>query len=47
MHGARSELMQRAIEFLHAHGWETEATRTDHYSIGDDYVDEVMMTYRL
>ena len=26
----------RAIAFLHAHGWETEATRTDHYSIGDD-----------
>jgi ribosomal protein S18 acetylase RimI-like enzyme len=32
-----------AIEFLKAHGWETEAVRSDHYKIGDDYVDEVML----
>ncbi|WP_435349616.1 GNAT family N-acetyltransferase [Haloarchaeobius sp. HRN-SO-5] len=32
-----------AIEFLERHGWETEAVRKDHYRIGGEYVDEVMM----
>ena len=36
-----------AIEFLEAHGWETEAVRERHYRIGDEYVDEVMMAKRL
>jgi ribosomal protein S18 acetylase RimI-like enzyme len=34
---------EAAIAFLEDHGWETEAVREDHYKIGDDYVDEVMM----
>ena len=34
---------ETAIAFLESHGWETEAVREDHYKIGDDYVDEVMM----
>ena len=34
---------ERAIGFLEDHGWETEAVREQHYRIGDDYVDEVMM----
>jgi L-amino acid N-acyltransferase YncA len=34
---------ERAIAFLEEHGWETEAVREQHYHIGDDYVDEVMM----
>ncbi len=34
---------QAAIQFLAGHGWETEAIREDHYKLGDDYVDEVMM----
>lgn len=37
---------ERAIEFLDAHGWDTEAIRKDHYTIGDRHVDEVMMAYR-
>lgn len=37
---------ERALEFLDAHGWETEAIRKDHYTIDDEYVDEAMMTYR-
>ncbi|WP_276281989.1 bifunctional helix-turn-helix transcriptional regulator/GNAT family N-acetyltransferase [Halorussus caseinilyticus] len=36
-----------AIEFLKDHGWETEAVREDHYKIGGDYVDEVMMAVDL
>lgn len=36
---------ERAIEFLDAHGWDTEAIRRDHYTIGDETVDEVMMAY--
>ncbi|WP_251343952.1 GNAT family N-acetyltransferase [Haloplanus halophilus] len=34
---------EAAIDFLEAHGWETEAVREDHYRIDDEYVDEVMM----
>lgn len=37
---------ESAIEFLEAHGWETEAVRTDHYRIDEEYVDEVMMAKR-
>jgi ribosomal protein S18 acetylase RimI-like enzyme len=36
-----------AIEFLETAGWETEATRADHYKMAGGYVDEVMMAYRL
>ncbi|WP_336034990.1 GNAT family N-acetyltransferase [Halobacterium yunchengense] len=36
-----------AIAFLEAHGWETEATRADHYKLGDEYVEEVMLAVRL
>ena len=32
-----------AIEFLEAHGWETEAVREKHYKIDGEYTDEVMM----
>lgn len=34
---------EAAIAFLEANGWGTEAIRSDHYRIGDEYVDEVMM----
>jgi len=37
----------RAIAFLEAHGWETEAVRENHYKIGGEYVDEVMMAIEL
>ncbi|NHN58426.1 MULTISPECIES: bifunctional helix-turn-helix transcriptional regulator/GNAT family N-acetyltransferase [Halorussus] len=36
-----------AIGFLEDHGWETEAVREDHYKIGGEYVDEVMMAVEL
>ena len=36
-----------AIAFLESHGWGTEAVRADHYKIGDDYVDEMMMAVRI
>ncbi len=36
-----------ALEFLTVHGWDTEAIRRDHYTIDDEYVDEVMMAYEL
>ncbi len=32
-----------AIEFLEGHGWEVEAVRSEHYRIGGEFVDEVMM----
>ncbi|WP_436900693.1 N-acetyltransferase family protein [Halovenus halobia] len=34
-----------ALSFLEDHGWETEGIRRDHYTIGDELVDEVMMAY--
>ena len=34
-----------ALAFLESHGWETEGVRRDHYTIGDELVDEVMMAY--
>ncbi|MFC3478289.1 GNAT family N-acetyltransferase [Halobacterium litoreum] len=36
-----------AVAFLEANDWETEAVRADHYKLGDEYVDEVMMAVRL
>lgn len=36
---------ESAIEFLDSHGWQTEAIRRNHYTIGDKHVDEVMMGY--
>ena len=38
---------QGAIAFLEDHGWETEAVRENHYKIGDEYVDEVMLALSL
>ena len=38
---------EAAIAFLEARGWEVEARRADHYRLGDEYVDEVMMARRL
>ena len=35
------------IEFLEAHGWNTEAIRRDHYRIDGEFVDEVMMAVEL
>lgn len=34
-----------ALSFLESHGWDTEGIRRDHYTIGDELVDEVMMAY--
>jgi ribosomal protein S18 acetylase RimI-like enzyme len=34
-----------ALDFLENRGWETEGVRKDHYTIGDRYVDEVMLAY--
>lgn len=36
---------EEAIEFLEDNGWETEATRPDHYLVGGESVDEVMMAH--
>lgn len=36
-----------AIDFLEARGWETEAVRANHYRLGDDYADEVMLARTL
>lgn len=36
-----------AIEFLEGRGWETEAVREDHYKLGEEYADEVMLAKRL
>ena len=38
---------ETAIDFLETHGWETETVREDHYKIGEDYVDEVMLAVEL
>jgi ribosomal protein S18 acetylase RimI-like enzyme len=34
---------QRAIDWLETRGWEVEAVRENHYRVGGEYVDEVMM----
>jgi ribosomal protein S18 acetylase RimI-like enzyme len=36
---------ESAVAFLETHGWEVEAVREDHYRIGGEYTDEVMMAY--
>jgi ribosomal protein S18 acetylase RimI-like enzyme len=36
-----------AIRFLEDHGWNTEAMRKDHYTIGEKTVDELMMARKL
>jgi ribosomal protein S18 acetylase RimI-like enzyme len=41
------ETNERAVAFLEAHGWETEAVRSNHYKIDGNYVDEVMMAVDL
>jgi len=38
---------EEALEMLEAHGWEREATRSDHYRVGGDLVDEVQLATRL
>lgn len=38
---------ETAIDLLEDHSWETEAVRKDHYLIGDEFVDEVMMARKL
>lgn len=38
---------ENACDFLEHHGWEVEAIREDHYKIGGEYVDEVMMAVDL
>ncbi len=38
---------ETAIELLKNYGWETEAVRADHYLVGDEFVDEVMMARKL
>jgi len=34
-----------ALSFLESHGWHTEGIRRNHYTLGDEAVDEVMMGY--
>jgi ribosomal protein S18 acetylase RimI-like enzyme len=34
---------ERAIEFFEERGWQVEAVRENHYKLGDEYIDEVMM----
>lgn len=36
-----------ALDFLADHGWVTEGIRKNHYTVGDDRVDEVMMAYEI
>ncbi|QIO20995.1 GNAT family N-acetyltransferase [Haloarcula sp. JP-L23] len=36
---------ENALSFLEAHGWHTEGIRRNHYTVGDEEVDEVMMAY--
>ncbi|WP_254272452.1 GNAT family N-acetyltransferase [Haloarcula marina] len=38
---------ERALAFLESHGWHTEGIRRNHYTLGDDTVDEVMMARTL
>ena len=38
---------ERAIEFFEDRGWEVEAVRENHYKLGDEYLDEVMMALAL
>lgn len=36
-----------ALDFLAAHDWRTEGVRKQHYTLGDERVDEVMMAYTI
>lgn len=36
-----------ALDFLEGHGWSTEGVRRQHYSLGDEQVDEVMMAHTI
>ncbi|WP_446685164.1 N-acetyltransferase family protein [Haladaptatus pallidirubidus] len=38
---------ETAIDLLEDFSWETEAVRKDHYLVGDEFVDEVMMARKL
>jgi len=38
---------EEALDLLDAHGWEREATRTDHYRIDGELVDEIQLATRL
>ncbi|MDQ2052567.1 GNAT family N-acetyltransferase [Natronolimnohabitans sp. A-GB9] len=38
---------EAAIEFFEDRGWTIEAVREDHYKLGDEYIDEVMMAIEL
>jgi len=38
-------ITENAMVFLEDHGWHTEGIRRNHYSIGGEQVDEVMMAY--
>jgi ribosomal protein S18 acetylase RimI-like enzyme len=44
---ALPETNEEAIEFLKSRGFEIEAVREDHYKIGGEYVDEVIMAKKL
>jgi ribosomal protein S18 acetylase RimI-like enzyme len=38
---------ERAIEFFEGRGWGVEAVRENHYKLGEEYIDEVMMALEL
>ncbi len=38
---------ETATELLEEYSWETEAVRKDHYLVGEEFVDEVMMARKL
>lgn len=40
-----AETNMNAVTFLEAQGWEREATRENHFTIGDQQVDEIMLAY--
>jgi ribosomal protein S18 acetylase RimI-like enzyme len=44
---ALPESNEEAIEFLKSRGFEIEAVREDHYKLGGEYVDEVIMAKQL
>jgi ribosomal protein S18 acetylase RimI-like enzyme len=47
VHNSVPTVNDEAIAFLEAHGWHTEGVRTDHYTLDDELVDEVLMGYEL
>ncbi len=47
MHNAVPATNEHALAFLEHHGWMTEGIRKQHYTLGDDLVDEVMMAYEI